>query len=82
MGLLISSWQRRVSALRDRAKAKGTRSGIIPGMCLSNDGRKAWKFMGIKYGRTRSWRGASIQIIQVKKDLDFTSGKRKATERF
>lgn len=51
-------------------------------MCLSNDGRKAWKFMGIKYGRTRSWRGASIQIIQVKKDLDFTSGKRKATERF
>ena len=25
--------------------------------------------MGIKYGRTRSWRGASIWIIQVKKKI-------------
>lgn len=79
MGLLISSWQRRVSALRiGQGKGYEVRNNS---MCLSNDGRKAWKFMGIKYEGQEVGEGASIQIIQVKKDL-ISSGKRKATERF
>lgn len=52
-------------------------------VCLSNS-RKACaaeEIWGSKAWDDKSWRAVSIHVIQVKKDLDFTSSKRKATEK-